>query len=109
MAAPKIKSKVPGTVKAGEVVEIKTVIGHDMESGQRKDKQGNKIPRQIINKFVATFNGKEVFTSDWHPAISANPYLAFHIAPKESGTLEMAWHDDSGDVYKESAEIKVTG
>ncbi len=107
MAAPSIKIKVPATASKGEIIEIKSTIAHDMESGQRKDKSGNAIPRQIINRFVCTYNGKEMFTSDWHPAISANPYLAFFLKVEEAGTVELSWQDDDGAVYKRSAEIKL--
>jgi len=107
MSTPSIKIKVPEKAAKGEVFEIKTTIGHDMESGQRKDKDGKAIPRRIINKFVCTYNGKEVFSSDWHPSISANPYLSFFVKASESGTIEMTWHDDSGEVYTKSANITV--
>ncbi len=107
MATPSIKAKVPAEAKKGDVIEVKTVISHDMESGQRKDKEGKPIPRKIINKFTATFNDKEVFTSEWHPAISANPYLSFFFKPQESGSLKMTWVDDDGSVYEKTAEIKV--
>lgn len=106
MAAPTIKTRVPGEAKKGEVVEIKTAITHEMESGQRKAKDGTAIPRKIINRFVATFNDREVFASDWQPAVAANPYLAFFLKVQESGTLKMTWIDDDGSVYEHSAEIK---
>ena len=70
-STPRIR--MPATAKAGEVVEVKTLISHEMESGQRKDKEGKLIPRKIINKFVAKFNGQELMTVDWHAAVSANP------------------------------------
>ena len=107
MATPSMKVKVPAQAKKGEVIEIKSTIGHDMESGQRKDKEGKPIPRKIINKFTCTYNGKEVFSSDWHPAISANPYLSFFMTATESGKVEFAWTDDDGAVYKTSSDITV--
>lgn len=106
----KARVKVPKTVAKGEVFQVKTLIPHKMETGLRKDKKtGKKIPRMIINKFVCTYNGNEVFTSDWHPAISANPYLAFYVKATESGKLEFKWTDDEGKIYTKTAEIKVTG
>lgn len=108
MADIAARVKVPATAAKGEIVEIKTTVAHNMESGQRKDKDGKPIPRQIINKFVVSLNGKQVFWSDWHPAISANPYLSFFIRAKESGTFEFAWHDDDGAVYKTTANMVVT-
>ena len=79
-------------------------------TGQRKDKKtGDKIPRMILNKFVCKYNGNEVFASDWHPAIAANPYLAFYVKAADSGTLEMVWTDDKGQSFETSAKVNVTG
>ena len=105
--AEKPRLKIPKEVKKGEVIEIKTLLPHVMESGQRKDKDGKTIPRKIIKQFVCTFNGKDVFKSDWQPGISANPYMAFFAKVNESGTFEFAWHDDDGSVYKASSKIEV--
>lgn len=107
MAAAKPRVKVPKSAAKGEIIEIKTLISHKMETGLRKDKQGKIIPRQIINKFVCTLNGKEVFSADWYPAVSANPYLAFHLRATESGTLDFTWVDDDGSKYTKSANLKV--
>ena len=107
MADPKPRVKVPKKAAAGEVITIKTLISHPMESGQRKDKQGNLIPRQIINKFTCEFNGKTVFSCDLDPAISANPYMEFSARVPESGTFTFTWVDDDGSVYTKDAEIKV--
>jgi sulfur-oxidizing protein SoxZ len=108
MAKPKPRVKVPKTAAKGEVLEIKTLITHKMESGQRKDKKtGEKIPQKIINKFVCSFNGKEVFSADWHPAISANPFMSFYTTATESGTFEFTWTDDDGSVYSKTAELSV--
>ena len=97
---------MPTTAKAGEVIEVKTLISHEMESGQRKDAAGQVIPRKIIKAFKATFNGKEILRTDWHPAVSANPYQSLFVRVPESGTFEFTWTDDDGSVYK--AEQKVT-
>ena len=102
---PTPRIRMPATAKAGEVVEVKTLISHEMESGQRKDKDGKAIPRKIINKFAVKFNGKELMTVDWHTAISANPYQSFFVRVPESGTFTFEWTDDDGSVY--SAEQKV--
>ena len=108
MAESKPRIKLPSTAAKGEVIQIKTLISHEMESGQRKDKEGNKIPRQIINKFVCTFKGKEVFSADWYGAISANPYMSFYTVATESGAYEFTWTDDNGSVYTGKSEITVT-
>lgn len=102
----KPRVRVPSSAKPGEVIEIKTLISHEMESGQRKDSSGKPIPRKIINKFVCTFNGKPVFTADLEPAVAANPYIEFFAKVEESGTFKFAWTDDDGTVT--TAEQKIT-
>jgi sulfur-oxidizing protein SoxZ len=91
---PRIKA--PSSAQRGELIEIKTLVSHPMESGQRKDKDGKAIPRKIINSFTCSFNGRPVFAAKLEPAISANPYLAFFMRATESGVLEFAWMDDDG-------------
>lgn len=104
--AEKPRLKLPKEAKKGDIIEIKTLMPHIMESGQRKDKDGKVIPRKIINKFVAEFNGKPVFTADLDPAIAANPYLQFSAKVEESGTFKFTWTDDDGSVI--TAEEKIT-
>jgi sulfur-oxidizing protein SoxZ len=82
--------------KKGEIVEVKALVAHVMETGQRKDSAGKAIPRRILNKFVCTVNGKEVFSADFEPAISANPYIQFKFSATESGPVVLTWTDDDG-------------
>ncbi|ESR27268.1 thiosulfate oxidation carrier complex protein SoxZ [Lutibaculum baratangense] len=108
MSNAKPRIKVPKTASKDEVITIKTLISHEMESGQRKDKDGNTIPRKIINRFTCTFNGQEVFSCDLDPAIAANPYFEFSAKVPESGTFTFEWVDDDGSVYSDKAEIEVS-
>jgi len=105
MAKPRVKA--PKTAAPGEIIEIKTLISHKMESGQRKDKSGNVIPRMIINKFTAKFNGNEVFSVDILPAISANPFIQFTMKAEESGEIEYTWVDDDGEVSTTTTSLTV--
>ncbi|SEA71631.1 thiosulfate oxidation carrier complex protein SoxZ [Rubrimonas cliftonensis] len=107
MASIKPRVKAPKTASAGEVVSIKTLISHPMESGQRKDKDGATIPRQIINKFTATFNGAMVFACDLEPSVSANPYFEFQMTVPETGVLAFEWVDDDGSIYTDEKTITV--
>jgi sulfur-oxidizing protein SoxZ len=107
MAKAKPRVKVPKTASKDEVITIKTLISHKMESGQRKDKDGNVIPRSIINKFTCTFNGQTVFSTDIEPAVSANPYFQFNVKVPESGTFKFTWLDDDGSVYETEKSITV--
>lgn len=95
-------------VKKGELIEVKSLISHVMESGQRRDSSGKPIPRKIINKFTAELNGKLVFSADIEPAISANPYFQFKIKPSESGTIKLTWTDDDGTTITHEEKITVT-
>ena len=104
----KPRVKVPKTAAAGETITIKTLISHKMESGQRKDDDGNVIPRSIINRFTADFNGQNVIDVTLEPAISTNPYFQFEAIVPESGEFTFTWYDDDGDVYTESKKINVS-
>jgi sulfur-oxidizing protein SoxZ len=106
--ASKPRVKVPKTAEAGEVITIKTLISHEMESDQRKDKDGNVIPREIINKFTVDFNGTKVFEADIDPAVSANPYFEFTSKVPESGTFTFTWVDDNGETYTDEQSIEVS-
>ncbi|MBI3451435.1 MAG: thiosulfate oxidation carrier complex protein SoxZ [Rhodospirillales bacterium] len=100
--------RLPANAKKGEAVEIKTLITHVMESGQRRGSDGKPIPRKILNKFACDYNGKRVLSVDIAPAIAANPYIAFFVTATETGTLDFAWTDDDGTVIKEQSKITVT-
>lgn len=107
MASAKPRVKLPKTAAAGEVITIKTLVSHPMESGQRKDSSGNVIPRKIINKFTCEFNGQPVFSCAIEPAVSANPYLEFTAKMAESGTFKFTWVDDDGTVTTAEEQVAV--
>src|SRR6056297_3119579 len=104
----KPRVKVPSSASAGEAVTIKTLISHQMESGQRKDKDGNPIPRSIINRFTCDFNGQNVIDVTLEPAISTNPFFEFEAIVPESGKFTFTRYDDDGSVYEETADIAVS-
>jgi sulfur-oxidizing protein SoxZ len=96
MASTKPRIKLPERAKAGEVIEVKTLVTHVMETGHRKDKDGTPIPRDILNTFTAKFGDVEVFRAELGPGISANPYISFQMRVPGPGMFEFAWIDDSG-------------
>jgi sulfur-oxidizing protein SoxZ len=98
---------VPATVKRGEIVELRTLVQHAMETGFRRTQLGVLIPRDIIRQFVCTYNGEEIFRAEFHPAISANPLLTFTTVATESGTIAFTWTGDKGFSLTESAPITV--
>ena len=98
---------VPPRARRGEIVEIKTLVSHVMETGYRRTQLGATVPRDIIRLFVCTYNGTEIFRAELHPAISANPFLVFSTVATESGTLTFQWTGDNGFSVTESASIVV--
>ena len=105
--AERPRLKVPKEAKKGEVIEIKTLIAHAMESGLRKDDSGALVPRKIINRFTCEFNGKPVFACDLEPGMAANPYFQFTVKVEESGTFRFSWTDDDGTVVTADEAITV--
>jgi sulfur-oxidizing protein SoxZ len=99
--------RVPRDATVGEVVSVRTLISHQMESGQRRGSDGELIPRSIINRFTCEFNGTSVVDVTIEPSVSTNPYFQFDATVNESGTFAFTWYDDDGSVYTDSAEITV--
>ncbi|MFA1625399.1 thiosulfate oxidation carrier complex protein SoxZ [Rhizobium mongolense] len=99
---------VPGTAAKGEVIPVKTIIQHKMETGLRTDGEGEVIPRKIINKFICRYGGVVVFSVDLHEAVSANPFFEFSLLATESGRMEFIWKEDGGAVYSLNHDIVVT-
>lgn len=99
---------VPAQARRGEVIEIKTLISHPMETGFRRTQLGAVIPRDIITRFVCTYNGAEIFRAEIHPAIAANPFIVFTTVATESGTIEFHWTGDNGFSATQSAAITVS-
>jgi sulfur-oxidizing protein SoxZ len=104
--APRIRMNA--TAKAGEILEVKTLINHDMESGQRKDKDGTIVPRKIIKQFTVYFNDREILRMDLHPAVAANPFNAFFVRATETGTFRFEWLDDDGTIYRADQKLTVS-
>ena len=97
----------PASARRGDIIEIKALVAHEMETGFRRTQLGTLIPRNIITRFVCTYNGMEVFRAEFHPAVSANPYLAFATRATESGTIVCLWTGDNGYSHSESVAISV--
>ena len=98
---------VPAKAKRGEIITIKTLISHAMETGFRHTQVGALIPRDIITSLVCTYNGEEIFNATLYPAIAANPFFTFHTVANESGTIAFMWTGDNGFSQTESAKITV--
>ena len=97
---------VPPRAKRGDVIEIKTLMSHIMETGYRHTADGAIVPRDIITSFTCRYNGSEIFRAELFPAIAANPFLAFFTVATESGTLDFEWTGDNG--FSATATAKLT-
>jgi sulfur-oxidizing protein SoxZ len=98
---------IPSKATRGDVITIRTLISHPMETGFRYSTTGAPLPRDIITTFVATYNGEEIFRADLFPAIAANPFITFTTVATESGTIELAWRGDNGFAANEQVQITV--
>lgn len=98
---------VPAKAQKGEIVEIKTMLSHPMETGFRPSDDGKLVPRNIIKRFVCTYDGEAVFSADLYPAISANPFLSFTLVATNSGVITFSWTDDKDQTQVRTAKIEV--
>jgi len=99
---------VPPSPRRGEVIEIRTLIGHPMETGYRAGSDGQKVPRDLLRRLACRYNGELIFSAEFFAAIAANPYCAFHTIATDSGTLAFTWEGDNGFAHTETVAISVT-
>ena len=98
---------VPRQAKRGDIIELRALTSHIMETGYRRTAAGEVIPRDIITSFTCRYNGTEIFRADFFPAIAANPYVSFFTVAKESGKFEFEWIGDNGYAQTASASITI--
>ncbi|HZZ91964.1 MAG TPA: thiosulfate oxidation carrier complex protein SoxZ [Usitatibacter sp.] len=99
--------QVPASVKRGEPFEVRVIVQHPMETGFRRDLQGQAIPVNIVERMACRYGGAEVFRAELGTGIAANPYVAFYVVARESGPIEVEWSDDRGEHGRASANVDV--
>jgi sulfur-oxidizing protein SoxY len=99
--------RVPERLAGGEAGPVLAMIGHPMETGLRTGPDGAVLPKRLIERFEARFDGAPVFAADFNRSVSADPYLKFQIAPPASGTLALSWREDTGHLVTAEARIAV--
>jgi sulfur-oxidizing protein SoxZ len=107
LVEPMKRVQVQSAAAKGEIVKVRTLINHQMETGLRHDKLGQTIPRDIINKFTCRYNDRPVFSVTLHEAVAENPYFEFFLRATESGRLEFLWEEDGGAVYRLESTLTV--
>jgi sulfur-oxidizing protein SoxZ len=100
--------RLPPSLRRGEAFEVRTTLAHAMETGYRRDGDGRMLPRDIVRCMEARLDGELVFAADLHPAVAANPYVAFPLLLQGGGTLEIRWTGDNGFVHQETVRLSVT-
>ena len=98
------RSQVPPTIRRGEVITVRLLIQHPMETGYRRDDTGDVIARNTIRTVRCLLAGREVFRADLSSGISANPYLQFPLRAEQSGVLEFSWIDDA-EVHETHTQV----
>ena len=99
--------KLPDTATPGEVIEIRALIQHPMETGYRPGPNGTILPRDIIRRFTCAYDGEVIFAAELHPAIAANPFLSFTTTATRSGPVTFTWEGDNGFSQTETATLTV--
>ena len=99
---------MPKTAKRGEIVEIRTLIAHPMETGYRAGEDGKILPRNLIRRLSCRYDDVEVFSAELFPAVAANPYIVFSTLATASGTLRFTWSGDNGFTQTETVALAVT-
>jgi sulfur-oxidizing protein SoxZ len=106
-AVSTIRIAAPGRASKGEVIELKAMIRHPMETGYRRDRYGKQIPRHILKRFECRYNGEVVFAADFFPAVAADPFLTFYTIATDSGSLEFRWIDQDDAVFADTVALEV--
>jgi sulfur-oxidizing protein SoxZ len=109
MALTRGRVAMPDQARRGEIIQIKTLIRHAMETGYRVDSVGKRIPRDIVASLKVTYAGTEIFAMDFTQGVAANPYVAFHTRVVETGELVFTWTDSDGAVETVRKALTVTG
>ena len=102
-----IRIAAPRQAQRGDVMELKAMIRHPMETGYRRDLYGKQIPEDILDRFECRYNGETVFNAEFFRAVAADPFLTFYTVAVESGTLEFRWIGQDEQVYTETVELEV--
>lgn len=91
---------------AGDKANVRVLMSHEMESGQRKDAAGKLVPAWFIQEVTASLNGKQVLAAEWGAAVSKNPFLQFFIKGAKAGDkVSVSWKDNRGDTRTDEATV----
>jgi sulfur-oxidizing protein SoxZ len=103
----RIRIRVPSSVKAGEVVRVRVLLIHPMETVERRD--GKPVDRHyhFVNRMVVSYLGREVLLADITQSVSENPVFSFAVRATEPGPLKVTFQDTQGGKYEATTDLKV--
>ena len=104
----RVHVKIPRKAAPGEIIQVRTKLNHPMESGWRKLHDGERVPKNLINRFVCEFDGTEVFRAEMDAGTAGNPYLSFFVRVDGSGVFRLLWSGEQGEQYQREVPIEVT-
>ena len=99
---------IPSNARRGEILEIRTLTAHPMETGFRIDTRGERISRHILTRLRCYYDDRLMFDAELHPAIAANPYIAFSFMADRSGEVRLEWLDDRGATLTRTGFLEVS-
>jgi sulfur-oxidizing protein SoxZ len=105
---PRALVTMPKTARRGEIIEIRTLIAHPMETGYRPGENGAILPRNLIRQLRCDYDDVTVFSAELYPAVAANPYIAFFTVATTTGELRFSWQGDHGFAHTERVLLTVT-
>jgi sulfur-oxidizing protein SoxZ len=100
--------QVPPSARRGDTFEIRVLVDHPMETGFRRNMDGQAIPAHIVNRLVCRYGGYEIFSAELGTGMAANPYIAFFAVAEASGEVVVEWSDDQGEKGRMAAMLNVT-
>ena len=96
---------LPPVLRRGQPFEVRTTLAHPMETGYRRDSDGQMLPRDIVRRLEVRLGSDLVFAADLHQAVAANPYVAFSLLLQDGGDLQIRWTGDKGFEHTETVRL----
>ena len=104
---PQSRISAPAKARQGDIMIVRAIISHPMETGLRLDEFDDWVRQRIISRFSCSFNGRPLFRARLYPAVSANPFFQFYARAQESGVFEFEWYDTQDMTFTNKAAVTV--
>lgn len=102
-----IRVKIPDECQVGDIIELRTLIKHPMETGNRKNSSGQIIPKNIIKYLKIMYDKQIIFSAEFGSGISENPYISFYMKVDDSPNVLIVWEDDRGTQWSKEILLNI--